>query len=91
MKCHVCGKALKEKEGFVSNVNAEGRTLKKGESPVAVCGEQCKHSFTKSLPLNGQPLAHMSRVTGYVQNVSNWNKGKQQEFRDRVRYSLGNL
>lgn len=30
----------------------------------------------------------MSRVTGYLQDLSGWNNGKRQEFRDRVRYSL---
>jgi len=29
-----------------------------------------------------------SRVTGYMQRVSSWNKGKQQEFLDRKRYSV---
>jgi ribonucleoside-triphosphate reductase len=29
-----------------------------------------------------------SRVTGYVQRVSSWNKGKQQEFLDRQRYNV---
>lgn len=29
-----------------------------------------------------------SRVTGYMRPVNAWNKGKQEEFLDRVTYSL---
>lgn len=27
-----------------------------------------------------------SRITGYLQNLEGWNKGKKQEFKDRYRY-----
>ena len=30
----------------------------------------------------------ISRVTGYLQDVSGWNAGKQQELKDRVRYTV---
>jgi anaerobic ribonucleoside-triphosphate reductase len=30
----------------------------------------------------------ISRITGYYQRVSSWNKGKQQEFLDRQRYTI---
>lgn len=30
----------------------------------------------------------LSRVTGYVSNVSGWNAAKQQELKDRVRYDV---
>lgn len=29
-----------------------------------------------------------SRVTGYFRPVSNWNKGKKEEFKDRLPFSL---
>ena len=29
-----------------------------------------------------------SRITGYYQNISGWNKGKLQELKDRRRYGL---
>lgn len=32
-----------------------------------------------------------SRVTGYHQPVSKWNKGKQEEFKDRKEYALGKI
>ena len=30
-----------------------------------------------------------SRVVGYLRPVNTWNRGKQQEFKDRVTYKLG--
>ena len=31
-----------------------------------------------------------SRVTGYMRPVRSWNKGKREEFKDRVAYNLKN-
>lgn len=36
-----------------------------------ICGKECKV---------------YSRVCGYIRPVRNWNKGKQQEFKERVVY-----
>ncbi|MDI6718995.1 MAG: anaerobic ribonucleoside-triphosphate reductase [Methanomicrobiales archaeon] len=33
-------------------------------------------------------VVQISRVTGYMQDVSGWNAGKQQELKDRVRYTV---
>jgi anaerobic ribonucleoside-triphosphate reductase len=33
-------------------------------------------------------VTQLSRVTGYIQDVSGWNRAKQQELRDRKKYSL---
>ncbi len=33
-------------------------------------------------------VVQISRVTGYLQDVSGWNAGKQQELKDRVRYTV---
>lgn len=33
-------------------------------------------------------VVQISRVTGYLQEVSGWNKGKQQELVDRQRYAI---
>ena len=33
-------------------------------------------------------VVQVSRVTGYLQDVSGWNAGKQQELKDRTRYSV---
>lgn len=34
-------------------------------------------------------VVQISRVTGYLQEVSGWNAGKQQELKDRKRYDVG--
>lgn len=91
MKCYICGKTLGPKEGFMSNVNNQGKALQTNEEQVVVCSEACKEKFEKSLPMAGRPILHMSRITGYMQIVENWNKGKQQEFFDRRRYSPSEL
>ena len=33
-------------------------------------------------------VVQISRVTGYLQEVSGWNAGKQQELKDRARYTV---
>lgn len=34
------------------------------------------------------PVECYSRVVGYFRPVNQWNKGKQEEFRDRVTYHV---
>ena len=36
----------------------------------------------------GKEMEVYSRIVGYFRPVSNWNKGKQQEFADRKTYSM---
>jgi ribonucleoside-triphosphate reductase len=33
-------------------------------------------------------VQHLSRITGYLQNVEGWNEGKKQELKDRARYDV---
>ncbi len=51
---------------------------------------------TEACPLCGSPVCPdcmnhnveiISRVTGYLSTVSGWNEAKQQEFKDRQRYT----
>ncbi len=63
----------------------------------------CIHEVSDSIaycPLCGKPkcpkcgshdVVQISRVTGYLQDVSGWNSGKQQELRDRVRVTTEEL
>lgn len=58
----------------------------------------CAHDLTSGIaycPDCGEPMCpvceshdvyQISRVTGYMQEVSGWNNGKQQELKDRTRY-----
>jgi len=60
----------------------------------------CNHEIISGIeycPLCGQAVCpecgshdvvQVSRVTGYLQDVSGWNSGKQQELKDRMRYSV---
>lgn len=76
-KCIVCEKALSENEGIISSTN------------VVVCGDECKEKYLDNLPERGKnPLTVYSRVTGYYTPISSWNKGKQQEYKDRKKYSM---
>ena len=36
----------------------------------------------------GMPVECWSRVTGYFRPVSAWNKGKKEEFHDRVMFNI---
>ena len=60
----------------------------------------CSHEIISGIeycPLCGEPVCpdcgshdvvQISRVTGYLQEVSGWNAGKQQELKDRMRYTV---
>lgn len=60
----------------------------------------CSHSTTSGVvycPLCGDGICpdcgshdvlQLSRVTGYLQDVSGWNSGKKQELKDRIRYTV---
>jgi anaerobic ribonucleoside-triphosphate reductase len=75
--CNVCAKVLDDSEGFRSSTG------------VVVCSDSCKDKFLLSLPNRGESeLTVYSRVTGYYTPVSAWNKGKKQEFKDRLHYNL---
>lgn len=66
--------------------------------PLDSCG--CSHDISPTIeycPLCGDAICpecgshdvvQISRVTGYLQDVSGWNAGKQQELKDRQRYSV---
>ena len=87
-ECFMCGKKLSEKEGFSSGVDKDCKVPKTKDEEIIVCSEQCMKGFEEKIGHHGKPIDHYSRVTGYMQKVSGWNKGKQQEFFDRKRYSV---
>lgn len=89
--CFICEKELQEKEGFISGVDENCKRTNDPEKMVVVCSEECKKAFANRFEHGGQPLHHYSRITGYMQRVGNWNKGKQQELKDRKRYSIGSV
>lgn len=55
-------------------------------------------SLTAICPLCDQPMCptcsnhkvhQLSRVTGYMSDVDQWNAAKREEFRERTRYNIG--
>ena len=42
----------------------------------------------KKIEIKKVPCEVYSRVVGYMRPVKSWNKGKQQEFADRVEYEV---
>ena len=92
-KCHTCHLIVEE----IPCPNC-GETKLDIMCPLDHC--HCSHEITteiKYCPECGKPVCpvcgshdvvQISRVTGYMQDVSGWNAGKQQELKDRKRYSV---
>ncbi|HJX56069.1 MAG TPA: anaerobic ribonucleoside-triphosphate reductase [Methanoregula sp.] len=92
-KCHTCHLIVDEKP--CPNC---GETHLEVMCPLDHC--HCNHEIISGIeycPLCGKPVCpecgshdvvQVSRVTGYLQDVSGWNAGKQQELKDRMRYSI---
>lgn len=91
-KCHTCHYIVDEnpcpncKEVFLVQM-----------CPLDHC--RCNHEIVSGIeycPMCGDAICpecgshdvvQVSRVTGYLQDVSGWNAGKQQELKDRTRYN----
>lgn len=86
IKCAVCGREKKDdRECLVANIDRDLNQVKNGD---VVCSAECAKEYENNLPYNGKPIQHWSRITGYYQNVSGWNKGKVAELKDRKRYDI---
>lgn len=83
-KCPVCGanKSFLNKQCENDCLCHCAYEVNSGVAFCQVCGEpEC--------PVCGShDVAQISRVTGYLQEVSGWNSAKQQELRDRQRYDI---
>ncbi|MDK2974506.1 MAG: hypothetical protein PWP08_877 [Methanofollis sp.] len=92
-KCHTCSHVVETKPCPVC-----GETELEIMCPLD--HTHCSHEIVSGIeycPLCGEPVcpecgshdvSQISRVTGYLQDVSGWNAGKQQELKDRVRYTV---
>lgn len=84
--CHCC-----KKEVLVEAVNSpEGITILGGAVYRNEVGDFLKCDACYSLdPVlrNFQPVQNYSRVVGYMRPVSDWNAGKQEEFKMRKTYN----
>lgn len=74
--CHDCGKTLKKGAEYMPyEINAETKA-------------KCRSCYeTKPELANFQETEVYSRVVGYIRPVKQWNKGKHQEFCDRLEYA----
>ena len=66
-------------------------SLIKGRCMTTVAGtELCLVCGNPMCPKCGNHcVTQLSRVTGYLSAVSNWNAAKKQEFKDRQRHDMG--
>ena len=90
-KCHTCHHIVEE-----NPCPGCGETHLEIMCPLDHC--HCSHEILSGIeycPLCGKAVCpecgshdvtQISRVTGYLQDVSGWNAGKQQELKDRTRY-----
>lgn len=72
--CPKCGGGISE----VIEVSENDEGISTGD--YGLC-HVCKRAFRK--------CEVYSRVVGYLRPVSNWNKGKQEEFKQRKEYNIG--
>lgn len=79
--CPICGRELKE---MCQNDTIEPCThgVMYNIAYCDICGEPI-------CPICGShDVVQISRVTGYLQDVKNWNSAKKQELKDRKKYSF---
>ena len=92
-KCHTCHHIVDESPCPVcGDVNLDIMCpLDNSDSSHEISGtiEYCPFCGEPVCPECGcHDVVQISRVTGYLQDVSGWNAGKQQELKDRQRYSV---
>ncbi len=74
--CHDCGKGVEKGAEYMPyEVNGEAKA-------------KCRACYEAQPELaNFQETEVYSRVVGYIRPVKQWNKGKSQEFCDRLEYA----
>ena len=97
-KCHMCKIVIYDVDLVDGKLCPEC-----GHEPTIMCELDhidCSHDVAAGVtfcPKCGEPtcpvcgchdVAQISRVTGYLQEVSGWNTGKLQELKDRHRYDI---
>ena len=56
--------------------------------PAECAGNATIKGETEKMEKCGEKTEVYSRVTGYFRPVSNWNKGKKEEFKDRKTFDV---
>jgi ribonucleoside-triphosphate reductase len=85
--CHDCGKEISlTANGDIENGQLLKYALAEGKEKMVF---KCNECFEKDKSLrNFQETEVYSRVVGYLRPVSQWNEGKQQEFKDRKEFKV---
>jgi len=85
--CHDCGKEiLIDAKGEITNGQLLKYSIPDGKEKMVF---KCNECFDKNKSLkNYQETEVYSRVVGYLRPVSQWNEGKQQEFKDRKEFKV---
>ena len=98
-KCYVC-KIIVDEQDLVDSACPVCMTTAGLQKMCARDHCYCPHEVIETVaycPECGQPICPecgthdvvvISRVTGYLQEVGGWNSGKQQELKDRARYTI---
>lgn len=84
-KCHDCGKEIKVTNDEIKN----GYLLIYNDNGEKITILKCKKCYEKNPGLtNFRNCEVYSRVVGYLRPVSQWNKGKREEYKEREEYKL---
>jgi len=84
-KCHDCGKEVKITNDEIKN----GHLLIYDDNGEKINILKCDKCFKNNPGLtNFRDCEVYSRVVGYLRPISQWNKGKQEEYKDRIEYKL---
>jgi anaerobic ribonucleoside-triphosphate reductase len=86
MFCYDCKKEIIIEGEEIKNGKILKYSLPNGEEKMIY---KCDDCFNKDKALrNFQETEVYSRVVGYLRPVSQWNEGKQQEFKDRKTFKI---
>ena len=81
--CHDCGKEIK----MVGDELKNGKILVYNDNGNKITIIKCDQCYEKNPGLsNFRNCEVYSRIVGYLRPTSQWNKGKQQEYKDRLEF-----
>ena len=81
--CHDCGKEIK----MVGDELKNGKILVYDDNGNKITIVKCDGCYKKNPRLsNFRNCEVYSRIVGYLRPTSQWNKGKQQEYKERMEF-----
>lgn len=87
--CYDCGKTVIIKTDSLDNEIVDGVMLRYATSDDSIAIIKCNNCYAKSKELtNYQECEVYSRIVGYLRPVNQFNKGKQEEYKDRKNYEI---